>query len=233
MLAAVEGVSGVRALTYDSIGRKIYCSLYQDHQVAVIDAKADTVMTTVDVGENPWALFHNRDLNRIYCANTGSNTVTVIDAEADSVLSTPPVGDNPGALAYDPNSGKVYCANFDGSSISVIQSYPKPETPAVIHQFWLQQNYPNPFNTSTTIHYSVPDIGPAHAAIRFSGATLEIYNILGQKVKTLVDEPKKPGDYVSTWDGKNDAAKEVASGIYLCRLKVGDFIETKKMLLLK
>ena len=103
----------------------------------------------------------------------------------------------------------------------------------MIHDFALRQNYPNPFNNSTTIRYSVPDAGPAHAILRLFGTTLEIYNILGQRVTTIVDEPKQPGNYLVIWDGKNDRGKEVVSGIYLYRLKVGEFIETKKMLLLK
>jgi flagellar hook assembly protein FlgD len=63
--------------------------------------------------------------------------------------------------------------------------------------------------------------------------TLTIYNILGQKVRTLVDEDKVPEEYQVLWDGKDNLGKEVGSGIYFYRLKVGDFSEIKRSVLLK
>ncbi|MGB2696624.1 MAG: FlgD immunoglobulin-like domain containing protein [Candidatus Zixiibacteriota bacterium] len=88
----------------------------------------------------------------------------------------------------------------------------------------LHQNYPNPFNPNTTIEYCVQD--PAKV-------TISVYNVLGQKVKTLVDEEKLRGDYTINWDGKNDAGNQVASGVYFYQVKVGDYTSSKKMLLLK
>jgi hypothetical protein len=93
--------------------------------------------------------------------------------------------------------------------------------------FELYQNYPNPFNPTTTIRFTVEG---QRRPIR---TTLKIHNILGQKMRTLVDELKRAGSYEVIWDGKDDRGKEVASGIYFYQLKAGDFIETKKMLLLR
>jgi hypothetical protein len=90
--------------------------------------------------------------------------------------------------------------------------------------FRLKQNYPNPFNPTTTIEYSLPERG--HVKI-------EIFNLLGQKVRTLIDEPKTAGNYEVIWDGKDDNGSEVASGVYLCKLQVRDKSQTKKMLLIK
>jgi hypothetical protein len=90
--------------------------------------------------------------------------------------------------------------------------------------FSLVQNYPNPFNPSTTIEYSVPN--RAHV-------TVEIFNLLGQQVRTLIDEMKSPGKYKTEWGGTDSAGKLVSTGIYLYRLTAGDFVETKKMVLLK
>ena len=110
------------------------------------------------------------------------------------------------------------------------------EIPARFH---LQQNYPNPFNPTTGIQYAVGSrqTQAVHGS-RFIvhgpiPTTLKIYNILGQKVRTLVDEPKTSGNHVVIWDGKDDKGKEVTSGIYFYQLRAGDFTETKKMLLLK
>jgi hypothetical protein len=90
--------------------------------------------------------------------------------------------------------------------------------------FLLHQNYPNPFNPDTRIDYELP------AA---SNVKLTIFNLLGQKVRTLVDEYQLAGARQVTWDGTSDAGKSVATGLYLYRLQVDDRSESKKMLLLK
>lgn len=95
--------------------------------------------------------------------------------------------------------------------------------------FSLGQNYPNPFNPTTKIQFEVGSLksgGPVHT-------TLVIYNILGQKVKTLVEEKVLPGIYEIVWDGKNDKGNEVTSGIYFYRLETDGFKQTKKMILLR
>jgi len=98
-------------------------------------------------------------------------------------------------------------------------------------EFVLYQNYPNPFNPSTNIPFTVYSSRfTVHSPVH---TTLIIYNILGQKVRTLVDEPKSRGSYEVIWDGKDDQRKEMASGIYFYQLKVRDQILTKKMLLLR
>ncbi len=90
--------------------------------------------------------------------------------------------------------------------------------------FALKQNYPNPFNPETIVEYSV---------IRQSHISIKIFNIAGQKVRTLVNESVPAGIYRIIWDGRNDASMAVASGIYLYRFQTEDNSETKKMILLK
>ena len=92
----------------------------------------------------------------------------------------------------------------------------------------LEQNYPNPFNNSTIIYYEVPDMPGKLAHV-----TLQVFNILGQKVKTLVKEDKEPGRYFTVWDGSNDGGQKVASGVYFYRLVWKESQNVKKMLLLK
>ncbi|MCK4428374.1 MAG: T9SS type A sorting domain-containing protein, partial [candidate division Zixibacteria bacterium] len=97
--------------------------------------------------------------------------------------------------------------------------------------FHLSQNYPNPFNPSTKIPFTVHGSQfMVHSPIH---TTLQIYNILGQKVRTLVDEPKEAGTYELIWDGKDDLGKDVASGIYFYQLTAGDYKYTKKMTLIR
>ena len=81
--------------------------------------------------------------------------------------------------------------------------------------FLLAQNYPNPFNSSTLIRYRLSAVGRPQTAV-----TLRVYNILGQEVRTLVDELQSPGEYTVIWDGKDNLGGELASGVYLCRLEV-------------
>ena len=94
-------------------------------------------------------------------------------------------------------------------------------------QYRLGQNYPNPFNPRTDIRYQIADGGsPIHT-------TLKIYNILGQEVRTLVNEMKEPGYYTVTWDGRNDQGIKAVSGVYLYRLEAGNSVCTRSMLVLK
>ena len=87
------------------------------------------------------------------------------------------------------------------------------------NEFTLLQNYPNPFNPSTRIKFSVP---------RDCHVTVTIYNVLGKKVATLVDDNKKSGVYQVEFNGS-----DYTSGVYLYKIKAGDFVKTKKMLLLR
>ncbi|MCP4570394.1 MAG: T9SS type A sorting domain-containing protein [FCB group bacterium] len=88
----------------------------------------------------------------------------------------------------------------------------------------LSQNYPNPFNPSTTINYTLETR---------SQVTISIYNFLGQKINTIVDQIRPAGSYNVEWDGDNFEGKAVATGIYFYKIVTDDFTETKKMLLLK
>ena len=93
---------------------------------------------------------------------------------------------------------------------------PSPSSP---QRFVLYQNYPNPFNPSTTIRYELP---------KESIVSLKIYNLLGQEVATLVNESKQPGRYQVQWN-----AQGLSSGVYFYRLQAGEYVETRKLMLLK
>ncbi len=90
--------------------------------------------------------------------------------------------------------------------------------------FTLSQNYPNPFNMSTTIEFSLP---------RRSHTTLIIYNILGERLRTLISDKLPAGSYRLSWDGLNDSGGAAASGVYLYELETEQRSQTRKLLLLK
>jgi hypothetical protein len=90
--------------------------------------------------------------------------------------------------------------------------------------FELHQNYPNPFNAQTVIEFQLSE--PARV-------NLAVYDIAGRKVADLAGEDYTSGQHLLTWDGTDNTGKSVSSGIYLYKMKAGDLIETRKMLLMK
>jgi hypothetical protein len=92
--------------------------------------------------------------------------------------------------------------------------------------FAMSQNYPNPFNPSTTIAYDIPEGDNVHVQ-------LNVYNMRGQLVRTLVDESKSEGSYQIQWDGSDNYGRRVSSGVYFYRIKAGEFSKTRKMVILK
>jgi len=94
---------------------------------------------------------------------------------------------------------------------------PPPAAPAL-------RAWPNPFNPSTSVSFSLSQPGRAQLAV---------YNVRGQRVRTLVDDPLPAGEHTAVWNGRDDAGRAVASGVYLLRLQVGGRAQTTKALLLK
>jgi hypothetical protein len=138
--------------------------------------------------------------------------------------------DNPYFLTYAaghvsakcPSSGTGSCGGY------IIDPEPLPNidkvNPLIPTEFSLYPNRPNPFNPSTVISYDLP---------KATYVRIEVINILGQRVITLVDEQKIAGRYEVEWNGVDAGGNRVSSGIYLYRMKAGDFVSTKKMLLMK
>jgi hypothetical protein len=93
-----------------------------------------------------------------------------------------------------------------------------------VYRTALKSNYPNPFNPETTISYSLA---------KQSKVSLQVFNILGQKVRTLVNETNNAGTHTVVWNGKDDSGNAVASGVYFYRLKSGTISQTNKMILMK
>ncbi len=126
---------------------------------------------------------------------------------------------------FVPDSLVLNILRFFGGNATAVNDHPGRTIPA---DFALAQNYPNPFNPSTVIQYTIPAglSGKVHTE-------LTIFNVLGQKIKTLVNVDQGPGNYSVAWNGDNDRGARVASGVYLYRLTRGDQNAAKKMILLK
>ncbi|MBM3278200.1 MAG: T9SS type A sorting domain-containing protein [Candidatus Handelsmanbacteria bacterium] len=88
--------------------------------------------------------------------------------------------------------------------------------------FALQPNYPNPFNPTTVICYQLPQPAPVR---------LEIYDVLGQKVRTLAQGPAEPGFHRVAWDSRDEGGRAMAGGVYFYRLQAGEFTQVRALLL--
>jgi len=113
----------------------------------------------------------------------------------------------------------LYIFSFSGQATAV-----NTASSDIPKKFVLFDNYPNPFNPATVIAYQLSEV---------IDVELAIYNPLGQKIKTLVNERQGAGTYQIRWDGQDNTGQRISSGVYLYRLTAGSFIETRKMVLLR
>ena len=125
-------------------------------------------------------------------------------------------GANDGGTDRDPSRGEYNLSVTRLNGTPIVVTGVEDETPL---EFALNQNYPNPFNPATTITYTVPDA---------QKVTLAVYNLLGQRVALLVNQLQASGVHAVSFD-----ASRFASGVYFYQLRAGDFVQTKKMLLIK
>jgi hypothetical protein len=185
--------------------------IWKDVQIEPTDSNRVSISYTLG-GAGAWA--HGPGvLARVYFRTRGTG-----DRESDLVFDSLFLGaDFPNVIPSKAIKGKVYVQEGTGVENGTDEMN-------VIPGYSLLQNYPNPFNPSTCIEFDLA---------RTSQVKLEIYNILGSKVKTLVNDKLSVGHKSITWDGKDDQGKKVASGIYFYRLKTEEFSLTKRMLLLK
>jgi hypothetical protein len=187
--------------------------------------------------------------DRTYNGGFDDAFVTVLNAAGSGLIYSTYLGgaegsgDRGNAVVIDQQSracavGRTHCSDFPTTSGAFDENYnggwdiwvaklnvgPTPvevsgESPAAPEEFVLHQNVPNPFNETTEIGYELPADEPV---------TLKVYNVRGQQVATLVDAFRPVGQYVIRW-----SAADLASGVYFCRLQAGEFVETRKMVLLK
>ena len=147
-------------------------------------------------------------------------TYTTVDGLAYNIVRSIAI-DSEGNIWFGTWGGGV--SKFDGKRWTTYTISEYTISDKVI-SFILYQNYPNPFNSETIIRYQLP---------KRTHVTLKIYNQIGQEVITLTDSNKNEGYYHDKWNGRNRDGKMVSSGIYFYRLKAGDFVQTRKMILLR
>jgi hypothetical protein len=199
-------------------------------------------------------LNENLDPNTLYIVDA-SHTVTGVQLEAGNKLiisfdninlpGTPDAPNSHGYVIYSINqdpglpdgtaisSSAAIFFDFNlpvvtNTALTTVKDAPcvptAVEQPPLPVKTYLAQNHPNPFNPSTTIEY-----GLASSEL----VSIELYNVRGQLVRTLVNEHKAPGWYSVDWDGRDQRGNAVASGVYLSKMSAGSFVDTRKLILLK
>ncbi|MCI0452859.1 MAG: PA14 domain-containing protein, partial [Candidatus Latescibacteria bacterium] len=113
--------------------------------------------------------------------------------------------------------------DFTGATMGAVTGVATPVAPHRMHP-----NYPNPFNPATHLRYDVGGWPGEHVRIRIA-----IYDVRGTLVRELVDADRVPGSYLATWDGRADSGAQAASGVYFCSMRAGDFVASRRMVLLK
>jgi hypothetical protein len=113
---------------------------------------------------------------------------------------------------------------MDGSIVTSVGGSGHPAGSTQVEGYALAQNHPNPFNPATTIRYLIPESG---------NVDISVYDLLGRKVTTLVDEYRSAGEHSIVWDGTTALGEKVTSGLYLYRMEAGGRVFTEKMVLLK
>ena len=153
--------------------------------------------------------------------DTTSFTLTPGDSQFVDISFTPTDTVSYSALLNIESYGGNTSVALTGLGIAVVSVDQATGLPA---DFALAQNYPNPFNPITQLRYDLPEQ---------AFVTLTIYDLLGRNVATLVNQIEDVGYKAVMWDGKDDHGRSVSAGVYLYRIKAGDYIQTKKMILLK
>jgi photosystem II stability/assembly factor-like uncharacterized protein len=151
----------------------------------------------------------------------GGTILRTTDGGQNWILQISNTGELSGVSFTDANNGWAVGDNgtilhTTNGGVSFVEEEEINEIPSI---YFLSNNFPNPFNPSTKINYSIP---------QSSNAEIKVFDILGNEIETLVNEVKPAGTYELTWYAGN-----LPSGVYFYQLKAGEFIETKKMLLLK
>jgi len=174
----------------------------------------------------------SKNLQLFYGTTIGAQRIGILDLSGEKSL---PTGEqayvNLRAKGRDPGSIKIHEAILvDKDAIPLTMEVSNElkreevKNSTMPSAFSLSQNFPNPFNPQTSIRYALPQ----DANVR-----IVIFNVLGQKVKTLVDGQQAAGYNTVWWDGKDENGDQVASGIYFYRLQADKFSEVKKMMLMK
>ncbi len=228
--------SGTKALMVRKLYLPHWMSTYARYALAKIDSNGGHVDTSGNVNLDPG---FNTDIQ-----NQLNNLMTYVIKIATGKLDTawyynpnnsqyPPAWPLPEDLSY--TNTTLQHAGTDGFALGDLNWFPSQKAQwqvtgvkrvesTIPDKFTLSNAYPNPFNPTTNFNFTIAQSGLVRIAI---------YNILGQKIKTLINTEMQAGSYKATWDGTDNYGTHVSSGIYFYRMETQNFSATKKMILMK
>ena len=182
-----------------------------------IDVDGDTVMY-IFIPSGKLSIFNIGDTTKTELQMKYSDIFEIMKANAmTSINGTWTIHASDGNLVTEAANGP-FTLSFDATSVGIIGEIILPT------EFALHQNYSNPFNPVTTLRYDLPEN---------SFVNINIYDMLGRKVRSLIEQNQEAGYKSVMWDGTNEYGKLVSAGVYLYRIQAGEYVQTKKMVLLK
>lgn len=248
-------IGGWHAFAYDSSSHTLFVECRD--VVLCINTDTDEIQKLIyleevatAIGLEPKSIVHNGAVGLVYNPNEkylyighyDGSFISAYDLDNDRFLPQvfPLGGHLPTHMFTNDDYSKIYTLNGRTGNVTVLDVNTKTISKVIDLNEYLQtkvqdkiiipaeyilsQNYPNPFNSSTMISYQIP---------KNINVSIEIYNILGQKVASLVDKRQNAGRYQIQWEGKNQKGEEIASGLYILRFSTSDFVQSKKLLLLR
>lgn len=223
--------TGIFLLKYDESGNQQRVSVYNCPDRSEADDYVEKMLVmddgTVYLPGHFYQYFPSYSLETIKFLPDGSlggvDKYQILTSPADVVMTPADIAALPSgdvvevasALSYNPYWQAISIIDYSGSSTGISDQSSR----TIPAQFELSQNYPNPFNPSTKINFSIP---------KNSHVQIDVFNLLGQRVRTLLNEYRKAGNYTVNFD-----ASTLASGVYLYRIQAGNFMQIKKMVLMK
>jgi hypothetical protein len=197
-------------------GRELFLSSEDDLGFVFLEVQGEVTPTITATSDNGLAYHYNGTNTRIYL------TKDYLSQSSDAIRSG-------GLMSFgsEVNILTIAAATVDGRAVTEVMdalSDNDINPDGLPTEFSVSQNYPNPFNPETVIGYSLPTA---------SEVEITVYNITGQRVTTLLSGHKSAGNHEVRWNGRDESGSPVASGVYLYRISAGDFVETRKMLLMK
>ena len=242
--AGIQNASTYSALTYNaSTSVESTWPLGYDYSLPVeltlfetVQKEESVVLNWITESEidNAYWLIERKEISKEEYEKIQSKTMSVSNTESEfeNIAEIKGQGNTSSQTEYSYSDeqveyGKIYAYRLIDVSYTGVHTYHNiliQEMSLPIH-FELKQNYPNPFNPSTSIGFLLP---------KASKVTLVIYDVLGRKVTELLDKKEfEPGSWKMVWKGQNLHGENVASGVYIYRIKADNFVKTKKMVLIR
>lgn len=225
-----RGMAGASVpLSFASVGSNIVCERvdFEGSRVAhfILYPQIDNQNKRILIG-----MIRSLDQNISDVLPAGSGLIATLHFSSTNSRCVPELKMTPwplsaGELDFDmvDDKGSSICRKKGETPIPITHGTSEPAE-VQYAAFEVKGNFPNPFNPETVIKFHLPQASPV---------SLRVYNILGQVVNTLVDEPLSAGDHSVRWDGKNAQGRDVASGVYFYRINAGGYESIEKMTLLR